>query len=96
MCRVELLKCLPIHRYSVDIFSYSGPSGIFGSDGKQSSDRNCGHGDHRGNHYGFGRDSDRANVTVNHLIFVTSKFDDFKRQTYWRIIILAVSQKVIF
>ena len=24
-----------MHQYSVDIFSYSGPSGILGSDGKQ-------------------------------------------------------------
>ena len=26
----------PMHQYSVDIFSYSGPSGILGSDGKQN------------------------------------------------------------
>ena len=26
--RVELVKLLPVHRYSVNIFSYSGPSGI--------------------------------------------------------------------
>ena len=26
---------LPVHRYSVDVFSYSGPSGILGSDRKQ-------------------------------------------------------------
>ena len=25
---LELVKRLPVHRYSVDIFSYSGPSGI--------------------------------------------------------------------
>ena len=30
---LELVKLLPIHRYSVDIFSYSCPSGILGSDG---------------------------------------------------------------
>ena len=29
---VELVKLFPVHRYSVDIFSYSDPSGIFGSD----------------------------------------------------------------
>ena len=29
---MELVKLLPIHRYSVDIYSYSGPSGILGSD----------------------------------------------------------------
>ena len=37
LCSVELLKLLPIHRYSFDIFSYSGPSGILGSDGKQNT-----------------------------------------------------------
>ena len=26
-------KTSPLHRYSVDMFSYSGPSGILGSDG---------------------------------------------------------------
>ena len=34
---VELMKLLPVHRYSVVIFSYSGPSGILGSDGKQNT-----------------------------------------------------------
>ena len=34
LCRVELVKLLPIHPYSVDIFSCSGPSGILGSDVK--------------------------------------------------------------
>ena len=34
---VELVKLLPMHRYSVDILSYSGPLGIFGSDGKQNT-----------------------------------------------------------
>ena len=34
---LELVKLLPVHRYSVDIFSYSGPSGILGSDGKPNS-----------------------------------------------------------
>ena len=29
---MELLKLLPVHQYFVDIFSYSGPSGILGSD----------------------------------------------------------------
>ena len=29
---MELVKFLPLHQYSVDIFSYSGPSGILGSD----------------------------------------------------------------
>ena len=37
LCRVELVKLLSVHRYSVDIFSYSGPSGILGSDGKQNA-----------------------------------------------------------
>ena len=30
-------KLLPVHQYSVDIFSYSGLSGILGSDGKQNA-----------------------------------------------------------
>ena len=30
-------KTSPLHHYSVDIFSYSGPSGILGSDGKQNN-----------------------------------------------------------
>ena len=35
---MELVKHLPVHRYSVDIFfSYSGPSGILGSDAKQNT-----------------------------------------------------------
>ena len=33
---MELVKLLPVHQYSVDIFSYSGPSEILGSDGKQN------------------------------------------------------------
>ena len=33
---MELVKLLTVHRYNVDIFSYSGPSGILGSDGKQN------------------------------------------------------------
>ena len=33
---MEFVKLLPVHLYSVDIFSYSGPSGILGSDGKQN------------------------------------------------------------
>ena len=37
LCHVELVKLLPVHRYSVDLFSYSGPSGILGSDGKQNT-----------------------------------------------------------
>ena len=37
LCRVELVKRLPVHRYSVDIFSYSDPSGILGSEGKQNT-----------------------------------------------------------
>ena len=28
---MELVKLLPVHHYSVGIFSYSGPSGILGS-----------------------------------------------------------------
>ena len=34
---VELVKLLLMHRYSVDIFSYYGPSGILGSDVKQNT-----------------------------------------------------------
>ena len=34
---VELVKLLPVHRYNVDISSYSGPSGILGSDGKPNT-----------------------------------------------------------
>ena len=34
---VKLVKLLPMHPYSVDIFSYSRPSGILGSDGKQNT-----------------------------------------------------------
>ena len=30
-------KTSPVHHYSVDIFSYSGPCGILGSDGKQNT-----------------------------------------------------------
>ena len=37
LCRMELVKLLPVHQYSVDIFSYSGPSGILGSDRKQNT-----------------------------------------------------------
>ena len=37
MCRMDLVKLLPVHRYSVDILSYSGPSGILGSEGKQNT-----------------------------------------------------------
>ena len=33
---MDLVKFLPVHPYSVDIFSYSGPSGILGSGGKQN------------------------------------------------------------
>ena len=35
--RVELVNLLPVHRYSVDIFSYSDPSGILGFDGEQNA-----------------------------------------------------------
>ena len=39
---------------------------------------------------------DRAQLspswTVKHLIFVASKFGDFKRLIYWRSLILAVSE----
>ena len=31
-------------------------------------------------------------ATANHLLFMASKFSDFKKLTYWRILILAVSQ----
>ena len=39
LCHVELVKLLLVHHYSthIDIFSYSGPSGILGSDGKQNT-----------------------------------------------------------
>ena len=33
--------------------------------------------------------------SVNILIFVASKFGDFKRLTYWRSLILAVSQTLL-
>ena len=33
----RVVKVLSIHRYSVDIFSYPGPSGILGSDGKHNT-----------------------------------------------------------
>ena len=36
MCGV-VLKLLSVHRYSVDVFSYSGPTGILGSDRKQNT-----------------------------------------------------------
>ena len=32
---MELVKRLPVQLYSVDIFSYSGPSGILGFDGSR-------------------------------------------------------------
>ena len=34
---MELIKLLPVHQYSVDIFIFSGPSGILGSDGMQNT-----------------------------------------------------------
>ena len=34
---VVLVKALRVHQYSVDIFSYSGSSGILGSDRKQNT-----------------------------------------------------------
>ena len=34
---MELVKLLPMHQYDVDNFSYSGPSGILGSDVKQNT-----------------------------------------------------------
>ena len=37
LCCVKLVKLLPVHQYSVDIFSYIGPSGILSSDGKQNT-----------------------------------------------------------
>ena len=37
LCRMELVKLLPVHRYSVDIFSYSGPSGILSSGRNQNT-----------------------------------------------------------
>ena len=46
---IDLFRCtecqvLPVHRYSVDIFSYSGPSRILGSDGKQNTTKAGGKG----------------------------------------------------
>ena len=38
LCRVEYVKLLPLHGYIVDIFSYSGPSGILGCEGEQNTD----------------------------------------------------------
>ena len=37
LCRMELLKLLPLHRYRVDIFSYSGPTVKFRSDENQNT-----------------------------------------------------------
>ena len=37
LCIVKLVKLLPVHRFIVDIFSYSGPSGILGSCEKQNT-----------------------------------------------------------
>ena len=37
LCHMELVNFLPVHRYSADLFLYSGPSGILGSDGKQNT-----------------------------------------------------------
>ena len=34
---MEWVKLLPVHQYSVDIFSYSGPLRILGSEGKQNT-----------------------------------------------------------
>ena len=34
---MKLEKLLHVHRYSVDISSHSGPSGILGSDGKENT-----------------------------------------------------------
>ena len=34
---VELVKLLPVYRYCVDMFSYSGPLGILGSVEKQNT-----------------------------------------------------------
>ena len=34
---MESVKLLLVHLYSVDIFSYSGPWGILGSEGKQNT-----------------------------------------------------------
>ena len=37
LCHVELVKLLTVHRYSVNIFPYSGPSGKLGSGEKQDT-----------------------------------------------------------
>ena len=34
---VELVKLVPVHQYSAEIFIYSGSFGILGSDGKQNT-----------------------------------------------------------
>ena len=34
---VQLVKFLPVNRFSVDLFSYSGPSGILSSAGNQNT-----------------------------------------------------------
>ena len=34
---MEWVNLFPMHGYTVDICSYSGPSGILGSDGKQNT-----------------------------------------------------------
>ena len=38
---MELVKLLPVHQYSVDIFSYSGSSRILGSYRKQNTVYAC-------------------------------------------------------
>ena len=37
LCRVESVDLLQEHRYSVDIFLYSGPSAVLSFDGKQNT-----------------------------------------------------------
>ena len=37
LCPVELVKLLHVNQYSVDIFSFSGPSGKLDSEGKQNT-----------------------------------------------------------
>ena len=39
LSRMVIISLLFVHRYSVDIFTYSGPSGILGSGGKQNTAR---------------------------------------------------------
>ena len=41
LCLVELVKLSPVYRYSVDILTYSGLSGIFKQDSLENVRVNC-------------------------------------------------------